>query len=80
MKPNRRNGFRGPRVNGYAIRDLRKQAGLSQQALSATSGVSQSHISLLERGDRQYPSPRITTNLAAALGVPTVSLLAEVGA
>ncbi len=43
--------IRSPEAAGAAIRDLRKSAGLSQQALAEKLDVQQPTISRLERGD-----------------------------
>jgi transcriptional regulator with XRE-family HTH domain len=53
---------------GQVIRDLRLEAGLSQEALSLSCGRHRTYISLIERGKN---SPSITTLwlMAEALGV-----------
>jgi transcriptional regulator with XRE-family HTH domain len=60
---------------GQVIRDLRLEAGLSQEALSLSCGRHRTYVSLIERGKN---SASITTLwlLAAALGVqPSVVIL-----
>lgn len=59
-------------VFGTELRRLRRQAGLSQEALAARAGLSPEAISLLERGRR---SPRVTTMrlLAEALDLSEAS-------
>jgi transcriptional regulator with XRE-family HTH domain len=53
---------------GQVIRDLRLEAGMSQEALSLSCGRHRTYISLIERGRN---SPSITTRglIAEALGV-----------
>lgn len=53
---------------GLALRKLRQEKGLSQEALAASSGFHRTYISLLERGIK---SPSLTTldRLSQALGI-----------
>ena len=53
---------------GIALRKLRQEKGLSQEALAASSGFHRTYISLLERGVK---SPSLTTldRLSQALGI-----------
>lgn len=62
------------RLNPAALSSLRVLSGLSQAELGRRSGVSQGHISELERGDK-HASPRTAKKLADAMGVPMASLL-----
>ncbi len=55
------------------IRELRKTAGLTQEALAEKSGLPQPHISRLERGEHS-PSRVTLEKLAGALGVPLSEL------
>lgn len=59
----RRNGF------GDRLRWWRTRRGLSQLELAGRAGVSQRHVSFLERG-RASPSREMVTLLAATLDVP----------
>ena len=61
---------------GVRVREARKRRGLTQQDLAASSGVSLSLITKLER--EEYGSARLETirKLAVALGVPTSALAA----
>lgn len=52
---------------GEAIEQLRKEAGLSQEALSDKAGIHVTHIGGLERGVRN-PSYSTLLKLAQALG------------
>jgi transcriptional regulator with XRE-family HTH domain len=56
-------------INGTAVREMRKLAGISQPELAKRSGTTQSHMSNIERGARLC-SPRLTRSIADALGVP----------
>jgi transcriptional regulator with XRE-family HTH domain len=60
---------------GHVIRDLRTEAGLSQEELSLKSGVHRNYIGGVERGERR---PTVTTvaRLAEALGVSASDVLA----
>lgn len=62
---------------GAAIEALRKQAGLSQEALADAAEVHLTHVGGIERGVRN-PSYTTLLRLAAALGtsVGTVTVLA----
>lgn len=56
------------RRNGQAIRALRHRAGLRQRDLAAAANVSQSLVSLLERGHLESISIRTVRKVADALG------------
>lgn len=58
---------------GAAIEQLRKQAGLSQEALSDAAGLHVTHIGGLERGVRN-PSYLTLLRLAKALGTTVGAL------
>lgn len=59
---------------GANLRRVRKQVGMSQEALAFRAGLHRTEIGLLERGER---TPRIDTliKLAGGLGVDPVLLL-----
>jgi transcriptional regulator with XRE-family HTH domain len=61
---------------GTAIRDIRRERGISQERLSLDSGVHRNYIGGIERGERQ---PTLTTiaTLAATLGVRPSELIAR---
>lgn len=56
------------------VRAARKRAGLSQEEVSAASGIHVTEVSRIERGLRD---PRVSTmlRLAGALGVPASALV-----
>ncbi len=62
---------------GATVRLLRGEAGLTQEALAARSGLHMTEISRLERGIRE---PRLGTiiRVARALGVKPSELLAGI--
>jgi len=62
---------------GLVLRDLRKERGLSQEALALDAGIQRNYVSLIERGINQ---PTITTifKLAIALKVRPSELVALV--
>jgi len=51
------------------LKQIRKQKGLTQMELAAKSGIHQTLISRLEKGQIKNPSYRVVTQLAAALRV-----------
>lgn len=59
---------------GRAVRELRVQAGLSQEELAFRSGMKRGYLSDLERGARN-PTVQALGRLAAALDVPPARLL-----
>ncbi|MEO8343055.1 MAG: helix-turn-helix transcriptional regulator [Gallionella sp.] len=62
---------------GEVLRSLRKQQGLSQEALALDAGVERNYISLIELG-KNSPSIRILFKLCNALNVNPSVLLARV--
>lgn len=52
---------------GKAIRDLRKQQGLTQGELASQAGITQAALSAIENGTR--PNPETLKNLCSALNV-----------
>lgn len=61
------------RVLPGAMRELRHRAGLTQEQLADTVGVSSGMIALIETGRRQ-PGADLLERLAAALAVETTTL------
>lgn len=64
---------------GERLRDVRKRRGMSQAELSKNSGVSLSLIRKLEQGERSDTRLETARQLAAALHVPTTSLVTDSG-
>lgn len=62
---------------GATIKYWRQRKNLSLQELYERTGVSNSYISRLERGDRKAPSIPILSTIADGLGIP-LSLLLDV--
>jgi transcriptional regulator with XRE-family HTH domain len=62
---------------GRSIRRLRKQRGLSQEALAEACGLSRNYISDIERGVRN-PGVLVLVALAKALRVPLRELVEEI--
>lgn len=56
------------------IREVRRQAGVSQAELARRVGLDQSGVSRLERGKRPVTLPTLRA-VARALGVPVTALL-----
>ena len=64
---------------GPYIRQRRADLGMSQIALSEASGVTRSHLSMIEHGKIAIPSADIRRRLAAALGISHLDLLVAAG-
>ena len=62
---------------GLVLRELRKEAGLSQEQLAFEAGVERNFVSLIERGINQ-PSIRVIFKLAAALQILPSAMLSLV--
>lgn len=62
---------------GRVLRELRKEAGLTQEALGFEAGMQRNFISLMELGQKQ---PTITSiiRLAKALDRPAAEIVAKV--
>jgi transcriptional regulator with XRE-family HTH domain len=60
---------------GAAIREHRKAAGLSQEALADACGIERSHMGKIERGERNVSFLNIA-RIADALNEPIAALLA----
>lgn len=61
---------------GIRIRDLRTDAGMSQEQLCEAAGVDRAYISQIEGGTRN-PSVSVVVRIADALGVTVSELLGE---
>lgn len=59
---------------GIALRSKREKAGLTQDELARLAGVSQKHVSSLERGKNQ-PSWGMMETLAVALKLSVAELI-----
>lgn len=62
---------------GAKVRQLRKQTGLTLEALGDIADVHYSYIGMVERGQRQQPSLKFLTKIADALGVPVSVLMGD---
>lgn len=60
---------------GQVIRSLRENKGWSQEKLALDAGMTTSHVSRIERGERRLPTSRLDA-LAAALGTSATSVYA----
>jgi len=61
---------------GRAIRDLRRDRGISQEQLGYESGLHRTYVGGIERGERN-PSLANILRIADALGVSASQLLAQ---
>ncbi|MGV7030856.1 helix-turn-helix domain-containing protein [Methylobacterium symbioticum] len=69
IMPSSTMGALGPGSAGILLRQWRDLRGLSQLDLALEAGVSQKHVSFVERG-RSRPSSQMVIDLAEALDVP----------
>lgn len=60
---------------GQVIRSLRENKGWSQEKLALDAGMTTSHVSRIERGERRLPTSRLDA-LAAALGTSATTVYA----
>lgn len=63
---------------GSAIRDQRKELGLSQEALADAAGIDRAHMGKIERGERNVTLLNVI-RVAVALGIPASVLLDRAG-
>lgn len=61
---------------GETLRRLRKERGLSQEALAEAASVTADYLGFIERGEN-VPTLTVLLKLARALGVDAGDLLAE---
>jgi transcriptional regulator with XRE-family HTH domain len=61
---------------GQAIRTIRKQKGLSQEALADAAGIDRSHMGKIERGERNVTLLNLW-KIAVALDLKTFALIQE---
>ena len=65
----------GPeRAFGDALREIRKEKGISQEQLALDSGLDRTYVSLIERGV-QSPALRTVAKVAGVLGVKSSELV-----
>lgn len=66
------------KVHEY-IKKLREEKGLTQRRLAQLSGISNTEISRIEKGERQQPSPVTLKKIAPHLGVSYTDLMVLAG-
>jgi len=59
---------------GEKVRQIRKEKGLSQEALADLSGIDRSYMGHIERGDQNITLTKIH-QIADALDIPVVNLI-----
>jgi transcriptional regulator with XRE-family HTH domain len=60
---------------GDALLYYRKQKGLSLRDLESMTGISQSYLNRLEKGERKSPGVGLSSKISKALGIPLTTLL-----
>ncbi|KJV38663.1 helix-turn-helix domain-containing protein [Brevundimonas sp. KM4] len=65
------------KIVGANIKRLRKERGLSQEALAGEAGLAMRHIGRIERGEGN-PTVSMMDKIATVLGVHPAALYAEV--
>ena len=74
--PENRRPLKPEEAFRHVLRDLRRERGLTQDALAFDAGLHRTEIGLLERGQR-VPSLRTLYKLAAPLGMEPSAMLAR---
>ena len=62
---------------GKAIRDLRKEKGISQDVLSGFAGIARTHLTMIENGTKQANFETLW-NIALALDIRPSELVARI--
>ena len=62
---------------GKAIRDLRKEKGISQDVLSGFAGIARTHLTMIENGTKQANFETLW-KIALALDIRTSELVARI--
>ena len=65
-----------PILFGRQIRRRRESAGLSQEALADSAGITRNYVGMIERGEAN-PTLIVLHDLAAALGVSMRAVVSE---
>lgn len=69
-----------PSAFGALVRMHRTKAGISQETLAATAGVSNGYVSMIETGDRGWlPSAEVVVAIARALHASPAEFLETAG-
>ncbi len=79
QRPSSSGGRKRERAFGRALREIRKERGLSQEQLGFESGYHRTYISFLERGKKNSTLATIF-DLAETLKVPAWELVRKVEA
>lgn len=69
----------GRRMVGRLVRARREALGLSQERLADLTGISQTYISRIERGDVAFPNDETLAKLGDALGLTRADFYREAG-
>lgn len=64
---------------GSYIKKKRESVGYSQKKLASLSGISDSELLKIEKGDRQNPNGKYLSDIAKALGISPFELFLEAG-
>jgi transcriptional regulator with XRE-family HTH domain len=75
-KPRTADENRRLKALGHAIRDVRKEHSVSQEALAHNAGIDRSHMGKIERGERNVTALNLL-RVAKALGVQTSEIFSK---
>jgi transcriptional regulator with XRE-family HTH domain len=75
-KARRGERFRPSVALGAAIRERRRELGMSQESLASEAGVDRTYVGGLERGSRN-PTLKVLWRLSEALGLSPTDLVAR---
>jgi transcriptional regulator with XRE-family HTH domain len=62
---------------GKAVRELRKEMGLSQEAFADLAGIDRSYMGHIERGEKNITLTKIY-QISNALGLPVVEVFSRI--
>ena len=64
---------------GRAIREIRKELGLSQKSVADAADIGQSYLCMIESDERRNPGAQILARVAQALGISVDELVMRAG-
>ncbi len=64
---------------GQAIREIRREVGVTQKGLAEAAGIDQSYLSMIESDRRRNPGTKVVARLSQALQISIDDLAARAG-